>query len=88
MLPAFWGAGEPTLGTPSEYEEMEAAIVQGQWSMVREVAVRASGKTTYSQELPEIFVHGIRGEAELAAIARLHRDERSALECERHATAL
>jgi ATP/maltotriose-dependent transcriptional regulator MalT len=88
MLPPLGLSAEPTLGTPSEFEEMEVALAQSQWSVVREVAARATKLSAYSQEFPEIFVAGIRAEAELAAIARLRHDDGAVRECERYAAAL
>jgi DNA-binding CsgD family transcriptional regulator/tetratricopeptide (TPR) repeat protein len=85
LLPPLGPSAEPTLGMPTEYVEMYAAMIQGHWSVAREVATRATSTSTYSQELPEIFVSGIRAEAEMAALARLRRDERSIVECDRQA---
>jgi DNA-binding CsgD family transcriptional regulator len=87
-LPQLGPSTGPILGAPSEYVEVQAAMAQGRWGVVREAAYRATALSDLSEELPEIFLFGIRAEAELAELARLGRDQRSIEDCDRHATVL
>jgi predicted ATPase/DNA-binding CsgD family transcriptional regulator len=90
-LPGLGPSVGPTLGVPSEYVEVQAAVAQGRWRDVREPAARAIALLDLSQEpsqeLQDIFLYGIRAEAELVARARMRHDAEAVGECERQATA-
>jgi DNA-binding NarL/FixJ family response regulator len=88
QLPRLEPSAGPTLGSPAEYVEVQAAVAQGRWEVVREAAAREIGIPHLLQELPETCLYGIRAEAELAAAARHRRDDAALAECDRHATAL
>jgi DNA-binding NarL/FixJ family response regulator len=85
-LPPLEPAATPALGSPAEYLEVQVATLQGRWDAVRDAASRALRLPIPIQILPDICVHGIRAEAEMAAQARHRRDDSAIAECDRYAT--